>query len=102
MTEFLDIGFFLLQQDQFHSSKSQISPKTAMSSSRPTVKWADIVTVVLLVKVTLLFECINRLNLKVQDSNLIEQEIWEGLTGIGAEKEKLERRQGRRVYGFTS
>lgn len=44
-----------------------------------------------LVKVTLLSECMNRLNLKVQDSNLIEQETWEGLTEIGAEKEKLEK-----------
>lgn len=33
----------------------------------------------------------NRLNLKVQDSNLIEQETWEGLTEIGAANEKLEK-----------
>lgn len=66
----------------------QTSQRTATSSSRPLVKRADTVTVVPPVKVTLLFESINRLNLKVHDSNLIEQETWEGPTGIGAEKEE--------------
>lgn len=55
-------------------------------------------TVVPLVKVTLLFECMNRLNLKVQASSLIEQETWEGLTEIGAEKEKLEKEVGKEKF----
>lgn len=51
------------------------------------MKWTDIVTVVSLVKVTPLFERIKRLNLKVQNSKLIEQETCQRLTEIGAEKQ---------------
>ena len=53
---------------------SQASQRTAVSLSVLPVKQADTVTVVPLVTGTLLFECINRLILKVQDSRLIAEE----------------------------
>lgn len=53
---------------------SQASQRIAVFLSMLPVKQAAIVTVVPLVKGTLLFECRNRLNLKVQDSRLIDEE----------------------------
>ena len=53
---------------------SQASQRTAVSLSVLPVKQADSATVVPLVQGTLPFECKNRLNLKVQDGRLIEEE----------------------------
>lgn len=54
---------------------------------RLPVKQTDTVTVVSLVKVTPLFEHIKRLNLKFQNSKLIDQETCQRLTEIRTEKQ---------------